>query len=129
MRFFQKLHDCTEHSPQIVRNRNDNLFNLKRGDWITNINRSKEAQMHTIDLLEQALEIAKELRYQLRQEWLDGCGGVCQLNGQKWIFLDLSLSTTEQLGQVLDALQDDPELSTLALNDTMRRLLKVRKVA
>lgn len=32
-------------------------------------------------------------------------GGACEIGGRPWIFLDLSLSIEEQLGQVEDALR------------------------
>ena len=62
--------------------------------------------MHTVDLLEQACEIAEQLGYHTRQEWLGGSGGgACEFAGRKWIFVDLALSVFEQLEQVTEALR------------------------
>lgn len=49
---------------------------------------------------------AKAEGIQIRSEWLGGeSGGACEIGGKPWIFLDLSLSIEEQLGQVEDALR------------------------
>ena len=72
--------------------------------------------MHTVELLKRALTAAKLAGYHIRQEWLDGCaGGGCQINGQKWLFLDLTLNTQEQLDQVIEALRDDPQVDISGL--------------
>ena len=43
--------------------------------------------MHTVELLEEACELAAQLGYRTRHEWLGGTGGgACQFAGQKWIF-------------------------------------------
>ena len=61
--------------------------------------------MHTVDLLEQALAKAEGLGYRVRLEWLGGCrGGDCEIAGQKWLLLDVSLSPAEQLEIVTDFL-------------------------
>lgn len=80
--------------------------------------------MHTLDLLDQAIATAKDLGYQIRREWLDGqSGGVCEIAGQRWIFLDLSLSSLEQLDQVLEALRTDPALEQAPLSPQMSQIL------
>jgi hypothetical protein len=63
--------------------------------------------MHSVELLEESLRVAAQWGYQIRQEWLDGGGGACEVKGQRWLFVDLSRSTTEQLYQVLEALEAD----------------------
>lgn len=86
--------------------------------------------MHTVDLLEQALALAKRLGYQVRQEWLDECGGgTCEYGGRKWLFVDLSLSTTEQLSQVVDALRHDPQLAAAHPPAALSRLLDAERAA
>lgn len=86
--------------------------------------------MHTLDLLDQALATAKDLGYQIRREWLDGqAGGVCEIAGQRWIFLDLSLSSMEQLDQVLDALRTDPALEQAPLPPQLGQLVGRRRAA
>lgn len=80
--------------------------------------------MHTIDLLEECLAAARQLGYQVRQEWLGGVGGgVCMFGGKHWIFLDLGLNTAEQLEQAASALRRDPRLEQLQLSPTLRRVL------
>lgn len=86
--------------------------------------------MHTVDLLEQALQTAQRLGYKLRQEWLGGSGGGgCEIKGQKWMFLDLALSPSEQLEQVAEALMREPGIARLDLSPPLRKLLRLRKAA
>lgn len=86
--------------------------------------------MHTVELLDQALAAALKCGYRLRQDWLGGSdGGGCEIKGQKWIFLDLSLSPSEQLDVVVGALEGDPALYTLALSSELGQLLGIRKSA
>ncbi len=85
--------------------------------------------MHTVELLEQALSVAEKLGYQVRQEWLDGSGGVCEFGGRKWLFVDLSLTAVEQLDQVVEALRDDPRIHTASIPVWLRRKTGVRKAA
>ena len=86
--------------------------------------------MHTVELLEQSLELAEHMGYKIRQEWLGGTGGgACEFSGQKWIFVDLALNAVEQLDQVSSALRDDPGVYLVSLNPDMRRLLGVRQSA
>jgi len=86
--------------------------------------------MHTIELLQQSLDLAVRLGYQVRQEWLDGvAGGGCVLGGRKTLFLDLALGPVDQLGQVLDALRREPQALSLPMPYQLRELLEVRKTA
>ncbi len=86
--------------------------------------------MHTIELLEQCCEVARQLRYQIRHEWLGGSGGgACEFGGRKWIFIDLALNADEQLIQVTEAIQRDPGLHLCQLNNTLLRHFGIRRVA
>jgi hypothetical protein len=86
--------------------------------------------MHTVELLGQALDLARRLGYEIRQEWLDGDGGGgCILRGRKILFLDLALGPDEQLDQVLDALRHDADAPGLPMLCALRDLLAVRKSA
>ena len=86
--------------------------------------------MHTIELLDQALCVADQLGYKIRQEWLGGSGGgACEFAGQKWIFVDLALNAVEQLEQVAEALQADPAIYAVDLSPPMKELLGIRKSA
>ena len=86
--------------------------------------------MHTVELLGQALDLAKRVGYEIRQEWLDGNGGGgCELKGRKILFLDLALGPADQLDQVVDTLQREAEAINLPMAHQLRSLLKVRKSA
>ncbi len=62
--------------------------------------------MHTLDLLEESLRLAEATGWQVRHEWLGGsAGGVCRLGKQHLLFVDRSLTITEQLEQVLHGLR------------------------
>lgn len=83
--------------------------------------------MHTVELLEQALSAAETLGYGIRLEWLGGTGGGgCEFGGRKWIFVDLALSTLEQLEQVAAALRQDPAIHMIDLSRPLRFLLDLR---
>ncbi|MCU0978263.1 MAG: hypothetical protein MUF25_03740 [Pirellulaceae bacterium] len=84
--------------------------------------------MHTVDLREQALDLAQRLGYRIREEWLGGSGGgQCEFAGSRWIFVDLALNAAEQLEQVAEALRSDPAIHSASLSPTLRRLLGGRK--
>jgi hypothetical protein len=86
--------------------------------------------MHTVELLEHALAAAQHLGYRIRHEWLGGIGGGgCLLNGQKWIFLDLAQAPSEQLEDVANAIQGEPDLVRLTLPPELRSFLDVRRIA
>lgn len=61
---------------------------------------------HSVDLLDEALELAADIGFEVRREWLgEKVGGACRL-GERWIlFSDLSLTAEEQLGQAVVALR------------------------
>jgi len=86
--------------------------------------------MHTVEMLEAALTLAGQIGYRIREEWLDGRGGGgCEIQGQKWVFLDLALSADEQLEAVLDALRADPAILLADVPEGLRGLLGIRKSA
>ncbi|MCO6458137.1 MAG: hypothetical protein J5I93_22765 [Pirellulaceae bacterium] len=85
--------------------------------------------MHTVELLEEALAISKQLGYRVRLEWLDGGGGSCEFAGQRWLFVDLSLTSNEQLERVVEVLRGDSALPGLRLSRPLARLLQIRRAA
>jgi hypothetical protein len=86
--------------------------------------------MLTIELLEEALEIARRAGYHVRQEWLDGCaGGACTIKGQKWLFIDSTLSPREQLEEVLNVLWADADVAAIDLGPELREVAPLRKAA
>jgi hypothetical protein len=86
--------------------------------------------MHTVELLDQALDLAVRLGYTVRQEWFAGSGGGgCELKGRKFFFLDLDLGPEEQLEQVVATLRHEPIMPTLVMSRELGELLKARKIA
>ena len=86
--------------------------------------------MHTVELLEQAVSVATQLGYQIRYEWLGGIGGGgCLIKGEKWIFLDLAQTPIEQLGQVIEAIRTEPNVTQLDLTGELNEQIAVRKSA
>jgi hypothetical protein len=86
--------------------------------------------MHTVEILEQALDLAVRLGYSIRQECLAGNGGGgCELKGRKLFFLDLDLGPTEQLDQILEVLRREIDVPKLPIPQELGELLKIRKIA
>jgi hypothetical protein len=86
--------------------------------------------MHTVEMLEQALDLLARLGYSVRQDGLAGSGGGgCELKGRKLFFLDLDLGPAEQFEQVLETLRREPDAVTLPMPHELRDLLQVRKSA
>ena len=86
--------------------------------------------MHTVELLDQAIDVAKRLGYAIRQDFFAGCGGGgCELKGRRFLFLDLDLSPEEQLDQVITVLRHESAVATLPMSRELGDLLKMRKIA
>jgi hypothetical protein len=86
--------------------------------------------MHTVELLEEAVNAARRLGYEVRQDWLGGDGGGhCIVRGRKWLLLDLAQTADEQLGVVADALRGDAAaVKAIKLPELVERL-DLRSVA
>ena len=86
--------------------------------------------MHTVERLDAALEVARQLGYKIREEWLDGVdGGSCEIRGQKWLFLDPQASVSDQFDSVVEALRSDSALLNITPPEKLRPFLQPRKVA
>jgi hypothetical protein len=86
--------------------------------------------MHTVELLKHAVGHAQQLGYTVRQEWLGGAGGgACEVQGRKFLFLDVTASPRDQLDQVVDALRSEPSVRSLPLCRELDDLLTLRKSA
>lgn len=85
--------------------------------------------MHTVELLEHALDAAVQLGYSVRQEPMAGGGGGCELNGRKLFFLDLDLEPAEQLEQLVETLRRESEADLPAMPDRLQEMLASRKCA
>ena len=82
---------------------------------------------HTVDLLNEAFDLAKMVGFEVRREWLgEKVGGACRL-GDRWIlFSDLSLTAEDQLSQVIAALRDYPHLpQKFRASPQLRQLLEL----
>lgn len=70
-------------------------------------------QVNSVQLLQEAIDLAKGAGYRLREERLDcGAGDVCEVRGERWIFLDVEATPQEQLEIVLEALRMKKEQLT-----------------
>ncbi len=86
--------------------------------------------MHTVELLEEAIELAQRAGYSIRSEWLAGRGtGWCELKGQKVLLLDLSETPREQLERVTQCLRSLPQAANASMSPSLRHVLDVRKAA
>jgi hypothetical protein len=86
--------------------------------------------MHTVELLQEAVEAAKRLGYEVRQDWLGGDGGGhCLVRGRKWLLLDLAQSADEQLDVVADALRGEAGAKRMINSHELVERLDLRSVA
>lgn len=86
--------------------------------------------MHAAALLAEALDLARQLHYCIREEDLDGVGGGhCSYGGKKWLLLDVTQSAREQLADAIDALRDEPAAFGCRLSPPLAQLLRQTKNA
>jgi hypothetical protein len=86
--------------------------------------------MHTVELLEAALEAARGMGYEVREEWLGGTGGgLCVVKGRWRLFVDLQQSVQERLDETLEVLATADEPTILKFPPPVRGLLDLRKSA
>lgn len=86
--------------------------------------------MHSVELLDEAVALAIECGFGVRQEWFGGTrAGACVIKGHRWIFIDLALNPTEQLEQVLDALSEFANFPQSSLSPQLQSMLRLRKAA
>jgi Spy/CpxP family protein refolding chaperone len=80
--------------------------------------------MNTTTMLAEALQLARECQYQIREEDLEGAGGGhCSFSGKKWLLLDITQSAQQQLEDTLDALRCEPKLRQHSISAPMATLL------
>jgi hypothetical protein len=85
----------------------------------------EQGRIHSLELLELAIDAASRLGYRIREDALGGFpGGACQIKDQKWLFLDPAQSTRERLLVVLAALAVDPGTAAVELSAPLAGLLK-----
>ena len=83
--------------------------------------------MSTIQQFDQLVDIAERLGYRIRYDYFGGTGGgVCEFSGNKWLFLDLALSSAEQLEQLQETLANEPLLATIDVAEELKLNLAKR---
>jgi hypothetical protein len=86
--------------------------------------------MHTVELLQHAVDLARRAGHEIREEWLGGSGGGgCEVRGRKLLLLDLALGPAEQLDTVIETLRHDPDAQQLPMPHPLRAMLNVRQSA
>lgn len=80
--------------------------------------------MNPTTLLAEALDLARECQYQIREEYLEGAGGGhCSFSGKKWLLLDVTQSAQQQLEDTLDALRCEAKLRQQSMSAHLASLL------
>ena len=83
--------------------------------------------MSIIQQIDQLVDIAEQLGYRIRYDYFGGTGGgVCEFSGNKWLFLDLALSSAEQLDLLKTTLANEPLLATVNVDQEIKRELSQR---
>jgi len=86
--------------------------------------------MHTVELLQEALEAARQLGYEVRQDWLGGNGGGhCLVRGRKWLLLDVAQSADEQFNVVAEALRGEMSAPRVVKSSELSERLRFRSAA
>jgi hypothetical protein len=86
--------------------------------------------MHTVAMLNEALDTARRLGYEVRQDWLGGDGGGhCLVRGRKWLLLDVAQSADEQLDIVAEALRGEIGADRAVRSPELAKLLHLRTAA
>jgi hypothetical protein len=83
--------------------------------------------MSTVEQIDQLLDVAKELGYQIRYDYFGGTGGgVCEFSGKRVLFMDLALTSVEQLELLESLIAQEPLLSTVSVSDDLKRSIMKR---
>ena len=86
--------------------------------------------MHNVELLERALHVARQMGFQVREEYVgDIDGGSCVVHGQKMLFLDPQLNIPGRLRIVCEALATEKQLDRSTLPVALAERLTVRRAA
>ena len=86
--------------------------------------------MHTVELLEEAVQAARRLGYEVRQDWLGGDGGGhCLVRGRKWLLLDVAQTADEQLTVVAEALRGEIGAVQVIQSPELAERLDLRHIA
>lgn len=78
--------------------------------------------MSTIENIDRLTTIAEQLGYQVRYDYFGGTGGgTCEFGGKKILFMDLALTSAEQLERLETTLANDPLYATASPDAPSRR--------
>jgi len=78
--------------------------------------------MSTIEKIDQLVKVAEELGYKVRYDYFGGTGGgICEFSGNKYLFIDLALTSPEQLELLEETLANEPLLSTIEIEPAQNR--------
>lgn len=81
--------------------------------------------MNVVEQTDKLIELAQAMGYQVRYDYFGGTGGgFCQVNGKKWLFIDLALNGVEQLEYLQKGLSEHPEIVQFSANPFVQSLLK-----
>lgn len=73
--------------------------------------------MSVVEQMEKLIALAQQLGYQVRYDYFGGTGGgFCQVNGKKWLFIDLALNGVEQLEHLEKSLSRHLEFADYSAN-------------
>lgn len=76
----------------------------------------------TVDQVDAWTEVAQALGYTVRYDHFGGVGGgVCEFGGSRVLFLDVSLSSVEQLEQLEKSIGADPLIGTVELPEAIAK--------
>src|ERR1041384_622242 len=91
---------------------------------------TRRNEMHTVEWLNEAMDAARRLGYEVRQDWLGGNGGGhCLVRGRKWLLLDVAQTVDEQLDIVTDALRGEAGASKAVRSPQLAEWLRLRNAA
>jgi hypothetical protein len=86
--------------------------------------------MHTVELLEEAVDAARRLGFEVRQDWLGGNGGGhCIVRGRKWLLLDVAQTAEERLDVVTDAIRGETGAVRAVKSPELVQRLDLRRAA
>ena len=74
--------------------------------------------------LRRLCELAEKLGCEVRVEALRGTGGLCEIRGNRVLFIDASLDPLEQVGQTAQALCNEPGLEDVYVLPELREYLR-----
>ncbi|MCA9130464.1 MAG: hypothetical protein KDB22_25420 [Planctomycetales bacterium] len=78
--------------------------------------------MFSVDLLEEAIQVAKDSGFEVRHEWLsESVGGACRIGQRRVLYVDLSLTAEEQLEQVVTALRNERQMAVESITSSALR--------